>query len=89
MAQTLLGPAHKAWITWLDEQGFPCGGVRRNVLARVLVMNKFKSLRHMKVSGSLDLWLGYDRLELPEVVFLTEQMRKEPQVCDGSERPPP
>ena len=74
MPHTHMGPEEKRWMAWLDGNGFSCGGKRRNVVARVLAKNKIKNVQHMKMSGPIDAWLGYDRLQLLEVVFLTEQM---------------
>ena len=61
-----MGSLDKSWAAWLDEQGFQSevgvDGKKRNVIARVLAANKFTSVRHMRLSGPMHTWVGFERL---------------------------
>lgn len=81
MAGCPMGPLDKSWAEWLDEVGFQsevgADGKKRNVIARVLAANKFTSVRHMRLSGPMHTWVGFERLaNVPSgIEFMTKQLQ--------------
>ena len=71
------------WEEILRAEGFKGGGVRENVLARMLVKNEFSSLRQLRHAPNPAVWLHAtdrpDELEFLGCLIARQKVCAQPQ----------